>query len=269
MVTTASSCERSYNSFGMDLRCDYGKLAPSYDRYRDLSPDALEGWLAVLIRWGRLSPGMRVLDIGCGTGRLTIPLRRLSGAAVWGLDISKEMLEQAKSKKGAEALHWVWGDAQALPFPEESFDFAFMCLVLHHLQDRPRAISEMYRVLKSGGRGLIWTVSHQQIRESPLNEFFPSLAEIDLKRFPSIATLKALMKAAGYSAIREEEVIFHEEIPISYHLERVRNRYISTLALLSPAEFASGLAELERRLAQRQGQMMARRQRFTIVAGEK
>jgi SAM-dependent methyltransferase len=99
----------------MDLKCDYGKLAPSYDRYRDLSSDLLQSWLEVLIRWGRLSHGMRVLDIGCGTGRLTIPLQRLSGAEVWGLDLSEEMLAQAKRKEGAAAVRWVLGMPKPSP----------------------------------------------------------------------------------------------------------------------------------------------------------
>ncbi|MCR4403714.1 MAG: methyltransferase domain-containing protein [Candidatus Acetothermia bacterium] len=252
----------------MDLKCDYGKIAPSYDRYRDLSPELLEGWLGVLIRWGRPSPGMKALDIGCGTGRLTIPLQRLTGAEVWGLDLSEEMLEQARQKKGAAGVHWVLGDAQALPFPEGAFDFAFMCLVLHHLGDKAQAIREMHRVLRPGGRGLVWTVSHRQIRESPLNAFFPSLAEIDLARFPSIREIRALMEGAGFSAIREEELAFQEETPTSCYLERVRNRYISTLELLSPAEFASGLAKLEKSLANKRDQM-TRTQQFTIIVGER
>ena len=253
----------------MDLRCDYGRIAPSYDRYRDLSPASLKRWLSKIIQLGEIGPAMRVLDIGCGTGRLTIPLQRLTGAEVFGLDLSREMLDQAKRKAGAEALHWVLGDAQALPFPEGFFDCAFMCLVLHHLEDKARAISEMHRVLVPGGRGLIWTVSHRQIREHPLNGFFHSLAEIDQKRFPSIPMIRALMEAAGYSDIREEEIGFHEEIPTGHYLERVRNRYISTLDLLSPGEFASGLVELERSLAPRRNQLMIRRQQFTIVVGER
>lgn len=253
----------------MDLRCDYGKIAPAYDRYRDLSPALLEGWLGVLIHWGRLSPGMRALDIGCGTGRLAIPLRRLTEAEVWGLDLSEEMLAQAKGKEGAEEVHWVRGDAQVLPFPEGFFDFAFMCLVLHHLQDKAGAIREMHRVLKPGGRGLIWTVSHRQIRESPLNEFFPSLARLDLERFPPIPAIAAMMKAAGFGAIRTEPVVFHERLPTGRYIEKVRNKYISTLSLLDEEEFTAGLARLERSLLERHGQEMVRRQQFTIVLGER
>ena len=256
---------------GIDMRfkCDYGRIAPSYDRYRDLSPSSLDLWLEEIIRLGRISSGAKVLDIGCGTGRLTIPLQRETQAEVYGLDLSAEMLEQAQGKEGAEIVHWIIGDAQALPFLDRSFDFTFMCLVLHHIEDKARAIEEMYRVLKPGGRSFIWTTSHQQIKDHLLNEFFPSLPKIDLARFPAISAIKALMESAGYADICVETVTFQEWTSPRDYIERVRNRYISTLRLIDEEEFAAGIEELERSLPQRYGQMMARRSRFTIIVGEK
>ena len=253
----------------MNLRCVYGWIAPSYDRYRDLSPSSLNLWLEKIIRLGEVSSGAKVLDIGCGTGRLTIPLQEKAQAEVWGLDLSAEMLEQAKQKKGAETIHWILGDAQALPFPDRFFDLTFMCLVLHHIEDKARAIEEMYRVLKPGGRSLIWTVSHQQIKDFLLNEFFPSLQRIDLGRFLPIPTIKDLMGSAGYTHIHVEEVVFQEQMATSDYIEKVRNKYISTLSLIDEKEFAVGLEKLEKALLRRHGERMLREGRFTIVVGEK
>lgn len=253
----------------MKIKCDYSQIAQSYDRYRDLSASQLKLRLDKIIQLGKIAPSTRVLDIGCGTGRLTIPLQQMTHAQVYGLDLSPEMLEQAKQKKGAQNIHWILGDAQILPFPEKFFDCTFMCLVLHHIEDKAKAIREIYRVLKPGGRSLIWTTSHQQIKDYLLNEFFPSLEKIDLDRFPSIATIKTLMKAAGYSSIQEEAVIFQERIATSRYIEKVRNKYISTLSLLCEEEFSAGLKRLERCLPQRYGPKMIRRYQFTIVVGEK
>lgn len=253
----------------MDFQCDYNQIASSYDRYRDLSPSLLNLWLEKIIRLGKITPGMRVLDIGCGTGRLTIPLQQKAQAEVYGLDLSAEMLKRAQGKEGAETVHWILGDAQALPFPDQSFDFTFMCLVLHHIEDKVRAIEEMYRVLKPGGRSLIWTSSHRQIKDSLLNEFFPSLPKIDLARFPSIPMIKDLMESAGYADICAEEVTFQEQILTNDYIERVRNRYISTLRLISEEEFAAGMEKLERVLPRRHGERMNCKSRFTIIVGEK
>jgi SAM-dependent methyltransferase len=253
----------------VELRCDYGRLAPSYDRYRGLSASTIEHWLEKLIQAGGVTSASKVLDIGCGTGRLAIPLKEATGAEVFGLDISAEMLEQAKSKRGAEALHWILGDAQALPFPEGSFDFTLMCLVLHHIADKACAISEMYRVLRPGGRGLIWTISHRQIKDSLLNEFFPSFSQLDLQRCPSIPEIRSLMKGTGYAGVRAEKLTFAERTSTSRYIEKVRNKYISTLDLLSEAEFAAGMKRLARILPQRYGREMRRETQFTIVVGAK
>jgi len=190
-------------------------------------------------------------------------------AEVYGLDLSAEMLEQAKQKEGAEAVHWILGDAQALPFPDRSFDFTFMCLVFHHIGDKARAIEEMYRVLKPGGRSLIWTSPHRQIKDSLLNEFFPSLPKIDLARFPAISAIEDLMESKGFTDIRAEVVAFRERTSTHDYIERVRNRYISTLRLIDEEEFAAGMEKLERSLPQRYGRMMTRRNRFTIIVGER
>jgi ubiquinone/menaquinone biosynthesis C-methylase UbiE len=249
------------------LKCDYSRIASSYDRYRDLSPSSLSLWLGKIIRWGRISSSAKVLDIGCGTGRLIIPLQQMTQTEVYGLDLSAEMLAQAQGKEGAEVIRWILGDAQALPFPDRFFDCTFMCLVLHHIEDKARAISEMYRVLKPGGRSLIWTTSHHQIKDSLLNEFFPSLQKIDLRRFPPIPTIKGLMGSAGYIDICAEEVTFQEQVRTSDYIEKVRNRYISTLSLIDEEEFAAGTKKLERALPRRYGQRMTRESRFMIVTG--
>lgn len=250
-------------------KCDYSRIAQSYDRYRDISPSSLRLWLKTIIQCGKITSNSRVLDIGCGTGRLTIPLQQMTQAEIYGLDLSKEMLEKAKSKRGADEIHWVLGDAKALPFPEKFFDCTFMCLVLHHIDDKAQAIKEMHRVLKHGGRSLIWTSPHQQIKGFLLNEFFPSLQKIDLNRFPSIPVIESLMESVGYANIRTEIVAFQEQILTSRYIEMVRNKYISTLCLLSEDEFSAGLEKLERFLPQRYGRRMTRSYQFTVVVGEK
>src|SRR5271165_2593381 len=65
-----------------------------------------------------IQPGMRVLDVACGTGNLSIPAAR-TGAEVWGVDIAPNLLAQARERAAAEGLRAVFeeGDAEQLPFP--------------------------------------------------------------------------------------------------------------------------------------------------------
>ena len=108
-----------------------------------------------------LRPGERVLDVGCGTGSLSVALKASAGPAgsVHGIDASREMIHLARrnaSRAGVNVTFQV-GLAEALPFPDGTFDLVVSQLAIHHLPDdlKQSAFGEMHRVLKAGGRCLI------------------------------------------------------------------------------------------------------------------
>ena len=106
----------------------------------------------------RLRPGLRVLDVGCGTGeylRLLAPFVA-PGAAV-GVDLSETLIGHARNRALAEHTNVAFklGDAYALPFPDRSFDRVTANQVLLHLTDPWKAVAEMRRVLTPTGRLLI------------------------------------------------------------------------------------------------------------------
>lgn len=106
-----------------------------------------------LVRFARLAGGQSVLDVGTGTGVVAITARRL-GAQVSALDLTPALLAQARESArvaGHEDISWHEGDAEALPFPDASFDVV-LSQFGHMFAPRPEvALSEMLRVLKSGG----------------------------------------------------------------------------------------------------------------------
>jgi ubiquinone/menaquinone biosynthesis C-methylase UbiE len=108
-----------------------------------------------------LRPGDRVLDVGCGPGRLSCVFAEQIAptGAVDGIDASVEMIKRARShaRKRRVAVTFQVAFAQDLPFPDATFDAVGCTLALHHVaQDDQRiAVEEMYRVLKPGGRLLI------------------------------------------------------------------------------------------------------------------
>jgi ubiquinone/menaquinone biosynthesis C-methylase UbiE len=99
-----------------------------------------------------IEAGMKVLDVATGTGSAAIRAAE-KGADVVGLDISPEMLEGAR-RNAAEAgveVEWVEGDAQALPFDDDSFDRVLTAFGTIHATDHDLAASELVRVCKPGG----------------------------------------------------------------------------------------------------------------------
>jgi SAM-dependent methyltransferase len=114
----------------------------------------------VLVPRAAIEPGMKVLDVACGTGNATIPAARL-GARVTGLDFSPGLIEIARAR-GARAgveVEWLEGDAQALPFDDDSFDRVVSAIGHMFAPDHRRTADEMRRVCRPDGRIAIacWT----------------------------------------------------------------------------------------------------------------
>ena len=113
-----------------------------------------------------IESGAAVLDVGCGTGVLFAMLLEKVGreACVVGLDISGEMLGRAKAK--GYPVECVQGDAHSLPIEDSTFDWVICNAVFPHFPDKLRALSEIRRVLKHGGRLVIChTASREAINE--------------------------------------------------------------------------------------------------------
>jgi ubiquinone/menaquinone biosynthesis C-methylase UbiE len=109
-----------------------------------------------LIEQADLRPGQRVLDLGCGTGTLTVMLKQSAPQAeIVGLDGDRDVLSIAESKAAQAGLQiqWDYGMAYRLPYEDQSFDAVLSSLVVHHLtrSDKVRAFREVRRVLKPGG----------------------------------------------------------------------------------------------------------------------
>lgn len=112
----------------------------------------------MVIELAKISPGDKVLDVGCGTGNLTLTARSYTGPSgkIYGIDAAPEMIEVAKKKASRSGRDVVFevGFIEDLAFPDSTFDIVINRLVIHHLPDdlKRRAFAEILRVLRPGGR---------------------------------------------------------------------------------------------------------------------
>jgi ubiquinone/menaquinone biosynthesis C-methylase UbiE len=125
----------------------------------ELVPAVFGPWGPRVVALAELRPGLRVLDVACGTGLVAQLAAEAVGVdgRVAALDVNPAMLAVASELPAVVGarIEWVEGDAQALPFAEASFDVVCCQLGLQFFPDREHALREMKRVLVAGGRAVV------------------------------------------------------------------------------------------------------------------
>ena len=158
----------------------------------------------MVIELAKVKPGDKVLDVGCGTGNLTLTAKSSAGAsgAVYGVDAAPEMIEVARKKARHAGLDVVFdvGLIENISFPDGTFDVVVSRLVIHHLPDelKSRAFAEIFRVLKPGGHFLI--VDFNPPSNPILNHIASALVGSHMMQ-TNIWNIPPMLPAAGFVEI--------------------------------------------------------------------
>jgi len=229
---------------------NYDALAPTYNQRFEEDKDRPETARALLELAGNLNV-QRVLEVGCGTGRWLAEMRTVANRC-YGLDPSKGMLAQARSR--AAPIYLTRGRGEAFPFPDGTFDFVYCVNAIHHMDGQQTFIQEARRVLRDGGvLAVIGMDPHQQRKTWYVYEYFPETHEIDLTRFPSWETVLDWMRAAGFERVERrpvERIIAHKTSATVLDDPFLQKHTSSQLALLSDAEYASGIQRIKIAIAE-------------------
>ena len=206
------------------VRGVFDSVATRYDLMNDLMSFGVHRlWKRFAVQLTGVRAGQRVLDLASGTGDLAARLAGLVGPAglVVMSDINAAMLSQGRDRMLDEGrvdnLRYAQIDAEALPFPDGSFDCVTIGFGLRNVTHKERAMAEMHRVLRPGGRALILEFSHPTA--APLRaaydlysfQILPRLGGLvandeasyrylaeSIRMHPDQETLKAMMEAVGF-----------------------------------------------------------------------
>ena len=162
-------------------------------------------------------PDALVLDVACGTGDLTLELRRGAKAAIFGTDFCRPMLAVAQQKEAETGVPYIEADALCLPFGDGTFDALSIAFGLRNLADVRGGLSELLRVLKPSGRLFILEFSNpvvpgfRQLFNLYFSRILPFIGGIvsgsrgayeylpdSVSRFPTQRELAAMMESVGF-----------------------------------------------------------------------
>jgi len=211
----------------------FARIAGRYDLANHLLSGGVDFWWRLrLVRAVRdAQPGV-VLDLATGSGDVVFALADglPCGVRLTGMDFCQPMLDEAV-KKRATKPHWAGiefklGDGMALPLPEAAFDAVTVSFGLRNMADRHKALSEMRRVLRPGGRLFILEFSQPYFWFRPfyyayLKFVLPVVAGVvtgdrsayeylggSIEQFPDRAAMSAEIRRAGFSAVRATPMTF-------------------------------------------------------------
>jgi ubiquinone/menaquinone biosynthesis C-methylase UbiE len=177
--------------------------APTWDQ--DETPEKRNALYRIIKRL-KLDLHQSVLDVGCGTGILVPVIKSLAGEnnQLIEADISAAMLRRNKEKWNGlySGLHPAAVDAHDLPFRDESFEVIICFAVYPHFLEKARAISELRRVLKTGGQMIILHLMSSRLLNEMHREAGQAVAEDRLKPVEVVA---GEIGAAGFQVITYEE----------------------------------------------------------------
>lgn len=178
-----------------DVSRMFDGVARGYDRTNNImSVGNAPLWRVATVRAVDPKPGERILDVAAGTGTSSAALAR-TGAHVVALDFSAGMVEEGRRRQ--PKLEFVVGDAEKLPFDDDSFDAVTISFGLRNVEHPKIALAEMYRVLKPGGRLVICEFS-----KPPRTVFRAGYAAYMKWAMPVVATVASSNKEA-YEYLRE------------------------------------------------------------------
>ncbi|MCH7323320.1 methyltransferase domain-containing protein [Solibacillus sp. MA9] len=182
-----------------------------------------------------INDSCHVLDVGCGTGQTAAYLTQTFGAKVTALDINPTMLEKAKYRMKSNELHveFIEGSIENTSLLDSHFDFIITESVLSFV-NKPKALSEIYRLLKDGGRFIAI--------EQTMNERLAPADELEIMQFYGFDSLlmesdwEALLIQAGFENIQiqnhttiESEPDFHYSNEIDPELYNVMKKHIEIM----------------------------------------
>ena len=210
----------------------FARIARRYDFLNDLQSFGLHRlWKRRVVKLAQAAPGTHALDLCCGTGDITFALAQ-RGAEATGLDFSPQMLEVAgerKIKSSLANLKFMQGDAQKIPFAENSFDIVTVGYGLRNLTSWEAGVDEMFRVAKPGARLIVLDFG------KPANVIWRTIYFTHLRLSVPLIGLLFCGNAQAYAYILESLKHYPAQLAVEEKMRALKLKNVQVINLLGGA----------------------------------
>ncbi|WP_027661425.1 class I SAM-dependent methyltransferase [Salinispora fenicalii] len=212
--------------------------AAAFEATRHLTDDGLSAWREAVTRHLAPHAGMRILDLGSGTGMW-------ARSFIDWYDIEVTAVEPSEAMR-ARSMYQpvVHGDAEHIPLDDGSVNAAWISTVIHHVPDLYRAAREVRRVVRPGGRVLIRSAFAGRHQAITLFRYFPEAIRV-LDTYPSVADVEEAFSAAGFVTVGLEQVPQVTAASLGEAATALRREAHTPLQLINDDEYIAGLARLQ------------------------
>jgi demethylmenaquinone methyltransferase/2-methoxy-6-polyprenyl-1,4-benzoquinol methylase len=217
----------------------FARIARRYDLINDLQSFGLHrNWKRRVAEMARVAPGTRALDLCCGTGDISFALAQ-RGAKVTGLDFSVQMLEVARARSQKSEVrsqnpkspspNFIQGDAQQLPFADNSFAIVTVGYGLRNLASWERGLDEMHRVARPGARLLVLDFG------KPANALWRAVYFTHLRLSVPLIGLLFCGNASAYAYILESLKHYPAQLAVAEKMRALNLQNVRVINLLGGA----------------------------------
>jgi ubiquinone/menaquinone biosynthesis C-methylase UbiE len=244
---------------------EFTKIAKEYDKGR--SSENVEFWAEETARLTGIDGHSLVLDLGCGTGLYTVGIEEETGAELFGMDPVPGMLEQARRKKNN--VHWFNAVGEHLPIKEMIFNCIFSSQVWHHIEEKQATADECSRVLRGGGSVVIRTISHDQLNQKVVFDYFPEIKDNQLSVYPSNEDFFRYFRESGFRETEFFEYSLERYQRIEEMIDIARGKLWSMFRPITEEGLKRGIKKLKRYHEETGGTPLRNDELITLVVSRK
>lgn len=211
--------------------------AAAFGASRHLTDDGVRAWRAAITRYLNPRPGIRLLDLGSGTGMWARAFTEWFDIDVIAVEPSDAMRARSIYQRTDP------GDAEHIPLDDGSVDAAWMSTVIHHIPNLASTALELRRVVRPGGLVLIRSAFAGRHHGITIFRYFPEAVRI-LDSYPSVQETQAAFAAADFTMTGFEQVPQLTAASLLEVATTLQRRAHTPLQLISDADYAAGIARL-------------------------